>query len=93
MTDFATVPDTNVIIAGYIGKQEGPNREFLIRWKENQFYILYSQDTVSEYIEKLKEKHITRGKVSDLRLSRRLEIFEPLKADCSLPPQRRPLLQ
>ena len=52
-TSFAVVPDTNVVIA--FGKSESnssPNREFFDRWKNFEFEVLYSDDTLLEYIEK-----------------------------------------
>lgn len=51
--DFRTVPDTNVLIAANKGGETSPNREYLERWRLEQFALLYSRDTVAEYVEKL----------------------------------------
>jgi predicted nucleic acid-binding protein len=58
-TFFRTVPDTNVVIASEKSKSElSPNKEFFVRWKNYEFQILYSDDTLLEYIEKMDEKNI-----------------------------------
>jgi len=58
-TTFRVVPDTNVVIASEKSSSESsPNKEFFVRWKNDEFEILYSDDTLLEYIEKLTEKNI-----------------------------------
>ncbi|MEZ4529353.1 MAG: PIN domain-containing protein, partial [Desulfobacterales bacterium] len=58
-TSFRTVPDTNVVIASEKSRTESsPNKEFFARWKNEEFQILYSDDTLLEYIEKMREKNI-----------------------------------
>jgi len=58
-TSFRTVPDTNVVIASEKSRSESsPNKEFFARWKNEEFQILYSDDTLLEYIEKMREKDI-----------------------------------
>ena len=53
------VPDTNVLLASEIGAgPSSPNRELFERWKVGTFTILFSQDTLLEYTEKLLEKAI-----------------------------------
>ena len=50
-TVFKVVPDTNVMIASE--KHPGPtspNKEFVDRWKREEFVLLYSEDTLLEYI-------------------------------------------
>lgn len=57
-TSFRTVPDTNVIIAAQNGSPTSPNREYFTRWKNEEFALLFSDDTTHEYIEKLIERNI-----------------------------------
>ena len=50
------VPDTNVVIASEKSTSESsPNREFFDRWRNDEFEILYSDDTLLEYIEKMRK--------------------------------------
>ena len=56
---FRVVLDTNVIVASHLTKSEDcPNHEIIQRWEQGQFVVLWSQDILSEYIDKLKEKGI-----------------------------------
>lgn len=58
MKNFRTVPDTNVIIAGHKSKSEtSPNKEYINLWLKTKIELLYSDDTFSEYIEKLKSRN------------------------------------
>lgn len=58
-TSFRTVPDTNVLLASKIRAHPGsPNSEYIARWRSNEFTVLYSWDTLREYIEKLRDKGI-----------------------------------
>ncbi|OQX11634.1 MAG: hypothetical protein BWK80_44535 [Desulfobacteraceae bacterium IS3] len=58
-TSFRSVPDTNIVIASEKSRSgSSPNEEFFARWKNGEFQILYSDDTLLEYIEKMKEKDI-----------------------------------
>jgi len=58
-TSFKVVPDTNVLIASEKSISESsPNKEFFERWRNEEFDILYSDDTLLEYIEKMREKDI-----------------------------------
>lgn len=50
---FQTVPDTNVIIAAHSGNPKSPNKEYYERWLNNEFDLLYSDDTLAEYALKL----------------------------------------
>lgn len=64
---FRVVPDTNVVIASVkSASQTSPNKEFFDRWKNNEFEILYSDDTLLEYIEKMKEKNIPEKIINNL---------------------------
>ena len=38
--------------------ESSPNKEFFERWKNDEFDILYSDDTLLEYIEEMREKKI-----------------------------------
>ena len=59
-TSFRIVPDTNVVIASEKStSKSSPNKELFERWSNDEFEILYSDDTLLEYIEKLRELNIT----------------------------------
>ena len=58
------VPDTNIIISAEISKRgESPNKDFIKRWLNHEFLILFSDDTKIEYAIKLKEKDIPKDKI------------------------------
>jgi len=58
-TSFKVVLDTNVVIAFEKSTSESsPNIELFDRWRNDEFEILYSDDTLLEYIEKLRELNI-----------------------------------
>lgn len=66
-TSFRVVPDTNVVIASEKSKSESsPNKEFFGRWRNNEFEILYSEDTLLEYIEKMRELNIPKEIIKKL---------------------------
>ena len=52
---FYTVPDTNIIISAQTGNPNSPNKEYFQRWFNDEFILLYSEDTLSEYLAKLDE--------------------------------------
>jgi uncharacterized protein len=59
MIDLRAVLDTNIILAAFRSRHErSPNREVLLRWEDHQFLMLYSPDTLLEYIEKLSQHGI-----------------------------------
>ena len=61
---FQVVPDTNVIVSSELSKnQDSPNKEFMERWFNHEFAILFSYDTKIEYAIKLKEKSIPKEKI------------------------------
>jgi len=68
-TSLRTVPDTNVIIAAQNSSLTSPNREYFARWKNKEFALLFSDDTISEYIEKLTERHISREFILELTVT------------------------
>ncbi|MCP5045946.1 MAG: putative toxin-antitoxin system toxin component, PIN family [bacterium] len=58
---FQVVPDTNVILSSEISnKQNSPNKEFIERWLNREFTVLFSHDTKIEYTIKLREKGIPK---------------------------------
>lgn len=57
-TSIRSVPDTNIILASQKAGENSPNKEYFERWGNEEFELLFSQDTLSEYIEKLQEKNI-----------------------------------
>ncbi len=66
-TSFKVVPDTNVFIAAEKSRHiASPNKEFVNRWKNDEFEVLYSEDTLLEYISKLREKSIAENTVTKL---------------------------
>ena len=50
---YQVVLDTNIIIAAYRGGERSPNKEILKLWKDQEFDLLYSDDVLTEYAEKL----------------------------------------
>ncbi len=54
-TSFSIVPDTNVLIASQKSRSESsPNKELFARWRNEEFELLHSDDTLLEYIEKMR---------------------------------------
>ncbi len=51
---FKVVPDTNVVVASEKStRSTSPNKELFERWRNGEFELLYSDDTLLEYIEKI----------------------------------------
>lgn len=66
-TPLRAVPDTNVVIASEKSEHStSPNREFFERWEDEQFIVLYSDDTLLEYIDKLREKGLPETSIRKL---------------------------
>ncbi len=66
-TAYKVVPDTNVIIAAK--KHPGstsPNKEFVERWRQDEFFLLYSEDTLLEYIYKLRTQGVAESSIKKL---------------------------
>jgi predicted nucleic acid-binding protein len=59
-TSLRTVPDTNVVIAAQSLIITSPNREYFERWKNEEFDLLFSDDTLREYVKKLVERKVPR---------------------------------
>ena len=56
MPSVRAVLDTNVVMAAHrSGGATSPNREILARWRAGDFTLLYSEDVLLEYVEKLIE--------------------------------------
>lgn len=70
-TKFRTVPDTNVIIASQNASATSPNREYFERWENDEFALLYSTDTLDEYVRKLVERGVARETIRKLVVSLR----------------------
>ena len=79
-TSLRTVPDTNVIIAAQNVSATSPNREFVERWENEEFELLYADDTLREYIEKLLAYGVPREKIARLIVAiRKLGSFTPIR--------------
>lgn len=67
MKKFAVVPDTNIFLASEKSVHStSPNKEFVARWKREEFEVLYSEDTLLEYITKLRQKGISETSIKKL---------------------------
>jgi predicted nucleic acid-binding protein len=54
MPGWRVVLDTNVVLAAHRSEAAtSPNREILTWWKAGEFTLLYSEDVLIEYVEKL----------------------------------------
>ncbi len=61
---FRVVPDTNIILSSELSaNRKSPNREFIERWLNGEFALLFSYDTKVEYAVKLNEKGIPRKSI------------------------------
>ncbi len=59
-TSLRAVPDTNILLASEMSPDStSPNREFFVRWKADEFVVLFSADTLLEYIKKLRQKDLS----------------------------------
>src|SRR5574341_530626 len=65
-TSLRTVPDTNVVFAAQRANVTSPNREYFERWKNEEFELLFSDDTLREYIEKLLERNVPKEIIMQL---------------------------
>ena len=66
MSAIRAVLDTNVVIAARRSKGEAsPNREILARWEAGDFRLLYSEDVLLEYVEKLIELGVSGEKLRE----------------------------
>ena len=58
-----TVLDTNILISSWKGSINSPNTEIITLWQAGKITLLYSDDILSEYIEKLSEKGMSKEKL------------------------------
>ena len=66
MSAVRAVLDTNVIIAAHRSSGTvSPNREILARWEAGDFTLLYSEDVLLEYVEKLIEFGVPEEKLRE----------------------------
>lgn len=66
-TSLRAVPDTNILVASEMtSHSRSPNREFFARWRDDEFEILYSDDTLLEYIDKLRDKGVPEASTRKL---------------------------
>ncbi len=68
-TSLRVVPDTNVVIAAQNSSSTSPNKEFFTRWQNEEFALLFSKDTLREYIKKLTERQVPRERIKQLIIS------------------------
>lgn len=63
-TSLRAVPDTNILLAAEMSRAStSPNREYFERWKADEFTVLFSQDTLLEYIKKLRDKGLPEERI------------------------------
>ena len=66
MAAVRAVLDTNVVIAAHRSRgPASPNREILTRWEAGDFTLLYSEDVLLEYVEKLIELGVPGEKLRE----------------------------
>jgi hypothetical protein len=65
-TSLRTVPDTNVVVAAQSASVTSSNREYFERWKNEEFALLFPDDTLREYIEKLVERSVLKEIIMQL---------------------------
>jgi predicted nucleic acid-binding protein len=66
MSNFRSVLDTNVVLAGKrTAHPSSPNREIIERWLLGEFTLLYSLDLLHEYAEKLTEHGIPDSEIEE----------------------------
>ncbi len=66
-TAFKVVLDTNVLLASEkTTSATSPTQELLERWKREEFEVLYSEDILQEYIEKLTEIGVSEKSIKKL---------------------------
>lgn len=64
---FKVVPDTNVLLASETRPgPTSPNTEFVERWKREEFIVLYSDDTLLEYIHIMRRQGIAETRIKQL---------------------------
>ena len=64
-TQYRVVPDTNVILSAQFGGETSPSKEFFLRWRDEEFVILFSDSTMYEYAEKLEHFGVDEETIID----------------------------
>ncbi len=63
-TSLRTVPDTNVLLASEMSPSStSANKEYFERWEHGDFVVLFSADTLLEYVRKLREKKLPEERI------------------------------
>ena len=80
------MPDTNVILASEkTTSPTSPNKEYIALWQKGYFDLLFSRDTLREYIKKLRAAGIERARIVQFVISiRELGKSVPIQL-CHLP--------
>ncbi len=66
-TAMKVVPDTNIFIASEKHPSStSPNKEFFERWRQEEFMVLYSEDTLLEYIQTMRTHKIPEPTIKKL---------------------------
>ena len=61
---FRIVLDTNVVLASALSESDdSPNREIIHRWAKENFDVLWTQDVLNEYIDKMKELGVSEDEI------------------------------
>jgi predicted nucleic acid-binding protein len=67
MMKIRAVLDTNVLIAAFRSRSSSsPNQEILDRWEKGHLDLLFPDDVLAEYVEKLVEHQVPREEIRDL---------------------------
>lgn len=69
LTNLRVVPDTNIILASQNSNPTSPNAELIARWQRSEFTLLFSDDTLREYIEKLLSWNVSEALIEQLIVS------------------------
>ncbi len=65
-TSLRSVPDTNVLLASKMTPGSGSsNREYFERWQNEEFTVLFSADTLHEYLRKLRQKGLSEESIRE----------------------------
>jgi predicted nucleic acid-binding protein len=69
-----------VVAAEKSPHQKSPNKEYLRRWLADEFELLFSDDTLHEYIEKMEEKQVSETAIHQL-IGAILELGKPVEIE------------
>jgi predicted nucleic acid-binding protein len=63
-TPLRAVPDTNILLASEMSSSSSSaNQAFFERWESGDFTVLFSQDTLYEYVKKLRQKMLPEASI------------------------------